>query len=162
MERIDYFMDIAKSYAGLEPNQIILVGAKTDLVYERFVNPEYLDTLLENYNFAGLIETSARNSQNIDVLFELATGFAMFNKGLISNREFKFFKQELEPRIQESKIEPIHKISRKCWKCERPLYFYEFSNSNLRLSEERLKKLWENSYLEFFCCSCFKKLKNNL
>ena len=162
-ERIDNFIEVAKK-ADITPNQIILVGTKTDLFYERSVDSGYLTSILEKYEISEFIETSARNNHNIDVLFELATTIAMFNKGLINNQDFMYFKEIIKEKVKEPSPEPHEKLIRKCWRCGRSLFFYEFCDSNNQnYDEDRLLELWESEFLQFFCCSCYSELegKNN-
>jgi small GTP-binding protein len=159
-ERIDYFLKIAEE-KNISSNQIILVGTKTDLYYERSVDSNYLSTLLEKYRFFELIETSARNSHNLEVLFEIATALAMYNKGILDAEELKFFKEDIKRKIKEPVPEPYERFIRKCWKCGRDLFFHEFCDSNNKLyNEERLLELWESPYLQFYCCACYKNLIN--
>jgi len=158
LENIDYFVKIAKDM-NIKPEQIILVGTKVDLFYLRCIDSNYLATYIDKYGFAELIETSARNNHNLDVLFELATLLAMNNKGIIT-KDFELIKEDLKRQIKEPSIEPYEKYIRKCWSCNKALYFYEFCDSNNEISEERLTELWENSYLQFFCCECYKNLKD--
>ena len=157
LDNIEYFMNIAKQ-VNIKPEQIILVGNKTDLFYLHTVNRGYLSSVVEKHGFFGLfIETSARNNHNLEVLFELATGIAMYSKGLISEDNFETFKGDIKKRIKEPTIEPHVRKIRKCWKCGNNIYFYEFCDSNTKMSEERLLKLWKSPYLQFFCCNCYDK-----
>ena len=156
LDKIEYFVNIAKE-ANIKPEQIILVGNKTDLFYLNTVNRGYLSSLVENHGFIGSIETSARNNHNLEVLFELATGIAMYNKGLISVDSLESFKGDIKKRIKEPNFKPHEKKIRKCWNCGNTLYFYEFYDSNTKISEERLLELWKSPYLQFFCCNCFNK-----
>ena len=160
LDKIEYFVNIAKE-ANIKPQQIILVGNKTDLFYLNTVNRGYLSSLVENHGFIGSIETSARNNHNLGVLFELATGIAMYNKGLISEDSLESFKGDIKKRIKEPNIKPHEKKTRKCWNCGNTLYFYEFCDSNTKISEERLLELWKSPYLQFFCCNCFNKFNKN-
>ncbi|MFX1443572.1 MAG: Rab family GTPase [Promethearchaeota archaeon] len=159
-ERIDYFIDVAKQ-VNIKPSQIILAGAKTDLYYERSVDSYYLSNILEKLNISESVETSARNNHNLDELFELATALALFHKGMITENEYIFIKEEIKQRIQEPIPEPYEKLIRKCWKCGKSLFFHEFSDSNNKIySEDRLLELWESPFLEFFCCACYKELNS--
>jgi Ras-related protein Rab-19 len=159
LENIDYFTKIADQ-AGIKPDQIILVGTKLDLFYLRSIDSSYLASFLDKYRFAELIETSARNSHNLDVLFELATCLAMAQKGLMTMEEFSSIKQDLKKRIKEPVIEPYEKLVRKCWNCNKALYFYEFCDSNTETAEKELSEWWESPYLQFLCCDCYKKFDN--
>lgn len=157
-ERIDYFIDVANQ-VNIDPSQIILVGAKTDLYHDRSVDSIYLSTILEKYGLSESVETSARNNHNLDELFELATVLAMYKKGMISENDYIFCKEEIKERILEPTPEPYEKLVRKCWKCGRSLFFHEFSDSNTKVyDEERLLELWESPYLQYFCCACYKEL----
>jgi hypothetical protein len=139
-----------------------LVGAKTDLFYERTVDTTYLTSFLEKYGLAEIVETSARNNHNLEALFELATVIAMYHKELISKRDFILFNENIKKRIQEPVPEPYEKLIRKCYKCGRTLLFHEFYDSNNKnFSEDRLFKLWESPYLQFYCCTCYKDLSYN-
>ncbi len=157
LDKIEYFMNIAKE-ANVRPEQIILVGNKTDLFYLHTINRGYLSSVVEDHGFCGFIETSARNNHNLEVLFEFATGTALYNKGLISEDHFETFKGDIKKRIKEPNIKPHVKKIRKCWKCGNNLYFYEFCDSNTNTSEERLLELWKSPYLQFFCCNCYKNI----
>ena len=156
LENIDYFTKTAEQ-VGITPDQIILVGTKVDLFYLRSIDSNYLVSFLNKYRFAELIETSARNSHNLDVLFELATCIAMAQKGLMTKEECSSIKNDLKRRIKEPVIEPYEKFIRKCWHCNKALYFYEFCDSNTESSEERLSEWWESPFLQFLCCDCYKK-----
>ena len=161
-EELDFFIKLAKN-AGMQAPQIILVGNKTDLFDNRIVDPSYLRIVVEEYNLADLIETSARFRDNLEVVFELATLIGLKSKGFIEEPEFLEYKDYLQNRIQNvlECLTDTQKIIRKCFKCSRSLYFSEFSSTNSELSKERLIELWENTNLEFYCCSCYKKLLDN-
>ncbi len=45
-----------------------------------------------------------------------------------------------------------------CWQCKRQLDYDEFEKANLLLPEEKMHRLWDNPYLQFFCCDCYTKL----
>jgi small GTP-binding protein len=157
-DRIDYFIEVAKQ-VNIDPSQIILVGTKTDLFYERSVDSIYLTTVAEKHGLSETVETSARNNHNLDELFELATVLAMYKKGIFSEYEYKMCKEDIKERIQEPIPEPYEKLIRKCWKCGRSLFFHEFSDSNRKIyDEDRLFELWESPYLQFYCCACYKEL----
>jgi Ras-related protein Rab-7A len=157
LERIDYFLSVAED-SNISSDKIILVGTKTDLYYERTIDSTYLTMFLEKYNLSEVIETSARNNHNLNVLFELATVLAMFNKKQISEDQYVLFKEDIKKRIEEPIPEPYEKLIRKCYKCNRSLFFHEFSDSNNKLySEQRLLELWESPYLQFYCCNCYKE-----
>lgn len=155
LDNIEYFVNIAKK-ANIKPEQIILVGNKTDLFYLHTINRGYLSSVVEDHGLCEFIETSARNNHNLEVLFEFATGIAMYNKGLISEDSLECFKGDIKKRIKEPNIKPHVKKIRKCWKCGNNLYFYEFCDSNTEISEKRLLELWKSPYLQFFCCNCYK------
>ncbi|MFX1392776.1 MAG: Rab family GTPase [Promethearchaeota archaeon] len=160
LEDLNYFIKVAKE-SNISSDQIILVGTKTDLFYLRGIESGYLNSIVEKYGFIELIETSARNNHNLDVLFELATGLAMYKRGMINYSEFSLFKKELKERIKEPYIEDYEKKTRECWCCKKTMYYYEFYDSNTNIKEERLLQLWESPHLQFFCCNCFKKLNIN-
>ena len=157
-ENITYYLKLAKE-AKIDPNQIIFVGNKTDLFDRRCVSPSYLSGFVEEHELAELIETSAKFRDNLEIIFELATVLGLYNKGIISNSDFESYKEEFNHRI----LDPVHDecqnqhLIRKCWNCQKTLYFGEFISSNLIITKERLAELWESSYLEFYCCSCYNK-----
>lgn len=161
-ERIDYFIDVAKE-VNIDPSQIILVGAKTDLFYERSVDSSYLSTICEKFGLAEVVETSARNNHNLGELFELALVLSMYKKGIFSKDEYLVCKEDIKQRILEPKPESYEKLIRKCFACGKSLFYHEFSDSNRKTyDEERLLELWESPYLQFYCCSCYKELNQKV
>jgi hypothetical protein len=44
-----------------------------------------------------------------------------------------------------------------CFLCGKPLSWIEFRKTNYNKSLWYLKKLWNSSEIEFFCCECFKQ-----
>ena len=161
LEGIDYFLDIASRESQINPKQVILVGNKTDLLGERSVTREYIESILQEHQLFKLIETSANSFENLDIIFELAIGIAMCVKGLIGNSEFNSFKEDLEQRI----VIPAHEIEdyelRQCWSCKKSLDFNGFKIINASLPKDKLIQLWESPYLQFFCCSCYKDIRNH-
>ncbi|MHA1147903.1 MAG: Rab family GTPase [Promethearchaeota archaeon] len=153
-ERINYFLDVANS-AGLESQKIILVGSKTDLYYERSVNPEYLALYRDQYNFHQVIEVSARSNNNLELLFEAAVALGMYNKGLVKKDEFEEYTSHIHNRIEEPYIEPHDKILRQCFDCHKRLLFYEFASTNPNYNQEFLVKLWKSPHVEILCCKCY-------
>ena len=81
----------------------------------------------------------------------------MAQKGLFSKEEFTLIKNDLKKRIKAPTIEPYEKFVRKCWQCNKALYFYEFCDSNTEMDQRRLSELWESPFLQFLCCDCYKK-----
>ena len=158
-EKIDYFKELAND-SGIDSKDIILVGAKSDLSYERCVNPDYMSSICENFNLNSFLEVSARTTHNMDVLFELIVSRGMIKKGLISEEQFESYREDLKTRMKEPWVEPHEKIVKKCWKCGRSLYFYEFFSTNPKIGEEQLIKLWMSPYVELLCCSCFREMNN--
>ena len=159
-ERINYFLDVANS-ASLNSQKIILVGSKTDLYYERSVNPEYLAVYREKYNFHQVIEVSARSNNNLELLFESAVALGMYNKGLVEKSEFEEYSSHIHNRIEEPYIEPHEKILRKCYECGQRLYFYEFASTNPNYDQEVLVNIWKSPYVEILCCKCFRAYEEN-
>lgn len=45
-----------------------------------------------------------------------------------------------------------------CWACKKRLDFEEFKQVNLSYTEDKLIKLWDHPFLQFFCCNCYTKL----
>jgi hypothetical protein len=81
--------------------------------------------------------------------------------------------------IYGSEKDTTHK-ERKCWVCEKPIYFNEFLHANpcyittehghryevrgeksteLKEHNEQLEKQWESDIVEIACCNCFKTLE---
>ncbi len=162
-EELEYFIKLAKN-ANVDPQQIILVGNKTDLFDNRIADPSYLRIIVDEYNLADLVETSARFRDNLEVVFELAILIGLKSKGVIGEPEYNDYREYLRGRIQNvlNCLNDTQKIIRKCWKCSRSLYFSEFSSTNSKLSKERLIELWEAPNLEFYCCSCYKQFMEEL
>lgn len=160
-ERMDYFLGVANS-AHINPEKIILVGSKTDLFYERSVNPEYLAVFREQYNFHNVIEVSARSNNNLELLFESAVALGMYNKGLVNKDEFEEYSSHTNSRIEEPYIEPHEKILRKCYQCEQRLYFYEFASTNPTISQQVLAKIWKSPHVEILCCKCFNSYEQKV
>lgn len=64
----------------------------------------------------------------------------------------------LEPN--KTKIEIPHSThSRRCWDCKKTLNFTEIYEQNRELEKERLSKLWNHPYIQFYCCACFDRIK---
>ncbi|MHA1659098.1 MAG: Rab family GTPase, partial [Promethearchaeota archaeon] len=123
-ENIIYYLKLAKK-TKIDPNQIILVGNKTDLFDRRSVSPSYLGGFVEEHEIAELIETSARFRDNLEIIFELATVIGLYNKGKISNSDFESYKEGFNHRILNpvrDECQTQHLI-RKCWNCQKTLYF---------------------------------------
>ncbi|MFX1409289.1 MAG: Rab family GTPase [Promethearchaeota archaeon] len=160
-DELNYFVKLANA-VNISSDQIILVGNKNDLLEERSILPSHLALFMEHYDITEFFETSARFRENIEVIFELATLIGLYNLGNINKVELHSYKEALKEKVKNPIYEFSQKLLRKCWHCKQNLYFSEFSLSNPTLNKERLTKLWENEYLEFFCCKCFKKLDKNI
>ena len=52
-----------------------------------------------------------------------------------------------------------HSSSRRCWDCKKTLNFTEIYERNRDLEKERLSKLWNHPYIQFYCCDCFDRIK---
>ncbi|MFX1316647.1 MAG: Rab family GTPase [Promethearchaeota archaeon] len=159
-DELDYFVKLA-NVVNICSDQIILVGNKNDLLKERSIHPSHLALFIRKYGITEFFETSARFRENIEVIFELATLIALHNLGNVKKVELHSYKEALKEKVQNPIYEFSQKLIRNCWHCGQNLYFSEFSLSNPTLNKERLIKLWENKYLEFFCCKCFKKFDTN-
>lgn len=159
-EELNFFIQTAVN-AGIPSSKIILTGNKADLFNSSSEIPTYLSMYLEEYNLAELIKTSARFQDNLELVFEFGTILAMHEKQLITDLQLRAYKEEIDEIIVNPVFVPTQKRVRRCWKCNRILYFSEFSTSNHYTSRERLMKLWESEYLEFYCCKCYKQLKRN-
>lgn len=161
LERLQYFLSVAKEQANMLRDQIILVGSKTDLYYDRCVNPEYLACYYEEFGLHDLIEASARSNSNLELMFESAVALGMYHKGLINVQDFEDYTDYLNDRIEEPHIEPHEKIMRKCWRCNKSLFFFEFFSTNsTNFTEEMLIDLWTSPHIELLCCNCYKELNN--
>ena len=42
-----------------------------------------------------------------------------------------------------------------CYQCKKPLIFNEYKKVNPTLSKEKIKALWNNPYIQFYCCDCY-------
>ncbi|MFX1273657.1 MAG: hypothetical protein ACFFAT_01325 [Promethearchaeota archaeon] len=63
---------------------------------------------------------------------------------------FFFIIKEIKHRKEEMK-------ERHCYKCGKILTWTNFMFKNYPHGQEYLESLWEKDYIEFYCCSCFKK-----
>ncbi len=68
---------------GEEQIPIIIVGNKSDLSEQRSVSSEDAIDLVKSYNLHDYFESSAKNGQNIEKLFETLTRLIMKNLGVI-------------------------------------------------------------------------------
>ncbi|TXT58252.1 MAG: hypothetical protein BAJALOKI1v1_1710004 [Promethearchaeota archaeon] len=77
-------------------------------------------------------------------------------------KEYEFVDKETLKEI-ESKIYKILDIrERKCWNCGVELDFQDYYKSNPFLTKTRALELWEHTNIEFYCCSCYKFIRNNI
>lgn len=90
-ERIDYYMTVAQN-ASITSNQIILVGNKKDLLSHTKDSSEIIKSCINKYGLSKFLETSAKEGENINNLFELAVAYGMHNKGLINTEELQRYK----------------------------------------------------------------------
>ena len=44
---------------------------------------------------------------------------------------------------------------RSCFKCFKKLDYTDFKHTNNKQSEPFLKKLWQSTHIEIFCCECY-------
>ncbi|MHA1756788.1 MAG: Rab family GTPase [Promethearchaeota archaeon] len=159
-EIFNFYLQLAEN-AELKREQIILAASKVDLHVGRYLIREMLIDLCQKYNFHDFFEVSARSNDNIELLFESSVVLGMYFKNLISEEDFIDYNNDLKNRIKEPRILPQEKIIRKCFKCNRPLYYYEFYSANIsKFPEDTLIKIWMSPYIQLYCCYCYKKLTN--
>ncbi len=48
---------------------------------------------------------------------------------------------------------------RRCWRCKIFLNHNDLIRENYPMKPKRLIELWENPYIEFYCCSCYHELR---
>lgn len=48
-------------------------------------------------------------------------------------------------------------INRYCFVCQHPIYYYEFSKKSDLDNDKKIKKVWNSSDIEIFCCACLKE-----
>jgi Leucine-rich repeat (LRR) protein len=70
----------------------------------------------------------------------------------------------ITPSIIESNKKKLVEIphsahSRICWDCKKTLNFIEIYEQNRDLEKERLSKLWNHPSIQFYCCACFDRIK---
>ena len=84
------------------------------------------------------------------------------------NTEISYLKSNKTKIIKLSIIEsnkkklveiPHSPHSRICWNCKKTLNFIEIYEQNRDLEKERLSKLWNHPYIQFYCCACFDRIK---
>jgi len=49
---------------------------------------------------------------------------------------------------------------RVCWECGAKLNFWDYCSEFKDDKLEKMIKLWQNDYIEFYCCKCFKIKKS--
>ncbi|MGQ4873916.1 MAG: Rab family GTPase [Promethearchaeia archaeon] len=159
-ETFNFYLKLAEN-AELTSKQIILAASKVDLHIERYIMRELLIDFCQKYNFHNFFEVSARSNDNLDLLFESAVVLGMYNKNLISEADFIDYNNDLKNRIKEPRVLPQETIIRKCFRCNRTLYYYEFYSTNIsKFPENTLIKIWMSPYVQLYCCNCYKKLAN--
>ena len=73
--------------------------------------------------------------------------------------EEHYFEEELD-LIRKSQFKEANEITKDCIKCKKELTFQEFYNTyGGKSNEEKIFELWINDAIQFFCCSCFNKMK---
>ena len=81
LDNIEYFIESAKN-VGIKPNQILLVGNKSDLTDYIEIPDEYALEIAEKYNLFDYVKTSAKTGTNIEYAFSLVALIAMYNRNL--------------------------------------------------------------------------------
>ncbi|TXT67666.1 MAG: hypothetical protein BAJALOKI1v1_30029 [Promethearchaeota archaeon] len=67
--------------------------------------------------------------------------------------------------MSEGIFKQLHHFSKKtikkrlCWACGIPLNFWDFCSSFREDELEKMIKLWQSKYVEFYCCACFNLKK---
>ena len=62
---------------------VLMVGGKADLVEKKAVFPEYVTSIVEENNFAGFFECSAKTGDNVEEIFVSLTRLMLKRAGLI-------------------------------------------------------------------------------
>ena len=64
--------------------------------------------------------------------------------------------------LRKNKIDLNSLRERKCWECGYELDFLDYISVGSKSDLFYRIKLWETDYIEFYCCKCFKKKKEEL
>jgi hypothetical protein len=60
--------------------------------------------------------------------------------------------------ISDELLSPLDLKIRQCYCCQNPLSFNDYQDSNLELGLMKLMTLWQNPFIEIFCCRCHMRL----
>ncbi len=73
--------------------------------------------------------------------------------------EEHYFEEDLD-LVKKSQLKKANEIIKVCMKCKKELSFKEFYNTyREKYNKEKIAELWTNDTFQFFCCSCFNKMK---
>ena len=160
IEDLDSFLVEAREL-GINPEQILLVGCKSDLREKRCIEPSDLHSLRETFGLEAVIETSGRSGTNIEIVFQLAAAVALKSRKIIDERQYEEFKEHLLENMDEVEDLEKFKAHKRCFICERALNLGEIIQANPYSDKEQLKELWKSPHVQFFCCSCYKRVRKN-
>jgi len=77
-------------------------------------------------------------------------------------KEYEFVAKEKLKAIEKKIYKILDIRERTCWNCGVELDFHDYYKSNPQLTKTRALELWEHKNIEFYCCSCYKFIKNNI
>jgi len=77
-------------------------------------------------------------------------------------KEYEFVAKEKLKIIEKKTYKILDIKERECWNCGVELDFQDYCKSNPQLTKTRALELWEHKNIEFYCCSCYKFIKNNI
>jgi hypothetical protein len=52
-------------------------------------------------------------------------------------------------------------IERTCFLCNQELNVYDFYKTNRKFSKDEIIKLWNNENIQYFCCRCYNRYKDD-
>ncbi len=78
----------------------------------------------------------------------------------LKSNKTKIIKPSTVENMKKKLVEIPHSAHlRRCWNCKKTLNFTEIYEQNRDLEKERLFKLWNHTYIQFYCCACFDRIK---
>jgi len=89
LKNIDSWLQVLNTDIRKTPQliPILLVGGKTDLEEYRTVSTENALDIAKSFNLNGFIESSAKNGENVDIIFETIANIMLERAGLIQPNE---------------------------------------------------------------------------
>jgi hypothetical protein len=77
-------------------------------------------------------------------------------------KEYEFISHKRLRALEKNIYKILDIQERYCWNCGVELEFQDYCKSNPQLTKARALDLWEHHSIEFYCCSCYKFVKNSL